>query len=895
MKRFLPNLLFTIFLFISFCAKADDVIIPYGKNNAIGPKWKYKGGGTNLDAIGWKAIGYGEPGWLTANKSAFGYGPGIPLNNTTIPADASAGGGGVVGARYPTLYFRNTVFIVNPNIYSNFQINAKFDDAIVVWVNGVEAYRNNITANPLYASLATASIAGNGGTVSTGTISSSLFVAGNNIIAVEIHQRSTANNADGNDFFFDMELRGLNASLTRGPYLQVGNETGVTIRWRTAAASDSKITWGTVFGTYPNLVSDATSTTEHILRVTGLTPDTKYYYTIGNSTQVISSTNTNYFVTAPASSSTRKFRYVAIGDCGNASANQIDAKNSYLNYMNGTNVDAMITLGDNAYSSGLDAEFQAEFFDIYKDDILKFNRIYMAPGNHDYGNTQANSGVRNNAYYDNFSAPTAAECGGVASGTEAYYSFDIGNVHFLSLDSYGKEDGNTTRIYDTLGAQVTWIKADLAANTKRWVVAYFHHPPYTKTSHTSDTEQELIDIRERFIRILERYGVDMVLCGHAHGYERSYLLKGFYNTPGSPLLDANFNAATHTATGNTQNAKYDGTANSCAYKYNSGKYNHGTVYVVSGSAGQLGGTSAGYPQDCMYYSNATNGGVFYFETDSNRLDAKFISYNAVGDPTPVLRDSFTIFKDVNKVKDTVLAQNTPLDIAASWRGTYIWPNNGSVTTQGVTLNNSVTGTFNYIVTDANSCLKDSFHVVVTPPLPVLVNSFTATLKKDIVSLDWSTSQEINNKFFSIERSTNGISYTFLGNVNAAGNSSVLNKYHLNDLQPEDGTNYYRLSQTDFDGRRTNIEVKRVTYKSAKDFSATIVNAGGGIINVAIHNAEAGMIQLKVVDMMGREVLKETFNSGNGNTTHNIQLNQGTYVLVLANSRGQSISTKIIAD
>src|SRR5438477_8617983 len=113
----------------------------------------------------------------------------------------------------------------------------------------------------------------------------------------------------------------------------------------------------------------------------------------------------------------------------------------------------MVLLVDNANNSSLDNELKTNYFNIYKNNLLKYNKLYPAPGNHDYGNTQANSGVRNNAYYNSFTVPTAAECGGIASGTEAYYSFDIGNVHFLSLDSYGKENSNTTRLYDTTGAQ----------------------------------------------------------------------------------------------------------------------------------------------------------------------------------------------------------------------------------------------------------------------------------------------------------------------------------------------------------------------------------------------------------------------------------------------------------
>lgn len=684
-------------------------------------------------------------------------------------------------------------------------------------------------------------------------------------------------------------------TLTRGPYLQMGNETGITIRWRTSVATNSRVTWGTTFGSYPNIVDDPASVTEHIVRVTGLTADTKYFYTVGSTSTTLQQTNTNYFLTAPLSNSERKIRILAIGDCGNASANQVDAKNSFLSYIGTNNVDGMILLGDNAYTTGLDNEFQTNFFDIYKNDILKYNKLYPAPGNHDYANTQANSGVRNNAYYNNFSMPTAAECGGVASGTEAYYSFNIGNIHFLSLDSYGKEDANTTRIYDTTGAQVTWIKADLAANTKRWTVAYFHHPPYTKTSHTSDTEQELIDIREKFIRILERNGVDLVLCGHAHGYERSYLLKGFYKaTPAAPtLLDADFNKLLYTSDSAT--AKYDGTALSCAYKYNSGAYNHGTVYVVSGSAGQLGGTSAGYPHDAMVYSNATNGGVFYFETDSNRLDAKFISYTAPGNATPVVRDQFTIFKNVNKVTNITVVQNDVLNLAASWRGNYYWPANSAATTQSVSINTSVPGTYNFTALDVsgNNCLKDSFHVVVNGTLAVSLTSFTATADKDKVLLNWSTSQENNSKYFTVERSANGTDFSFLGRLDAAGIAGNTTSYHMADNAPLPGVNYYRLSQTGTNGSITYYDVQKLMFRNNKNFSAGIINIAGEKVNLVINTAKNDLVKMRVVDMMGKEVAGESIATTAGANTKNLSLKNGVYILLLSNSSGERLTNKII--
>ncbi len=126
--------------------------------------------------------------------------------------------------------------------------------------------------------------------------------------------------------------------------------------------------------------------------------------------------------------------------------------------------------------------------------------MWPAPGNHDYANNTARQADHNIAYYKIFSLPSAAEAGGIASNTEAYYSYNYGNIHFVSLDSYGWETGDE-RLYDTLSPQVIWLKKDLAARNQQWTIVYFHHPPYTKGSHNSDTEQELINIRKNLVRI----------------------------------------------------------------------------------------------------------------------------------------------------------------------------------------------------------------------------------------------------------------------------------------------------------------------------------------------------------------------------------------------------------
>jgi hypothetical protein len=109
----------------------------------------------------------------------------------------------------------------------------------------------------------------------------------------------------------------------------------------------------------------------------------------------------------------------------------------------------------------------------------------------------------------------------VPSGTETYYSFDYGNVHFVALDS---TDSNRL----TSGPMYQWLMADLLANTSEWVIALWHHPPYSRGSHDSDTTFQQIQTRENFLPLLEDFGPDLMLSGHSHSDERSMMIDGHY-------------------------------------------------------------------------------------------------------------------------------------------------------------------------------------------------------------------------------------------------------------------------------------------------------------------------------------------------------------------------------
>lgn len=858
-------------------SSAQDTLVYFGSSSV----WKYRDGGVNLDADPWKTLAYSEPSW-SSGPAALGFGTNPPPMNTTI-------NGGPSGGRYPTVYFRKIINIPSANLsaYTNIKLQVKFDDGVVVWLNGSEVYRNNVPAGQSYSTFASSAITNNGADIYTQNLTPAQFSSGDNIIAVELHQV----NVTSSDLHFDLQLIGLSgtgASITRNPYLQVGKQTGVTIRWKTDIACNSRVRYGTTQGSLTAATDSNTVTTDHEVTIGGLNPDTRYYYEVGEFSGAVftkhQGASDNFFNTLPPANTSRTIRIAAFGDCGrndySYQTNTLAALKNYEGYP-GSTVDAWLLLGDNAYNAGTDTEYDNNFFAPYGTSILKNHFLYPAPGNHDYANLNANRTLRNLPYYNNFKMPANGECGGVASNTEAYYSFDIGNVHFLSLDSYGKE--GTKLMSDTSGAQTNWIKQDLAANNKKFTVAYWHHPPITFGSHTSDAETDLQAIRDSFITILERYGVDIILCGHSHAYERSYLLKGFYGQSNT------FNKAVHTA--DSSSGKYDGTTNSCAYSFASGKVNHGTVYVVAGSSGA--GTASTYSQfgsaSGSHPFSLNTGGCFIIEVQGNRLDAKFLKADgAIG-------DRFTIMKDVKRYTDTTIGNGQSLTLSASWNGGYNWINNGGLTTKSITFTPPV-GTNIYRVVDSTgskTCLKDSFRVVVAGVLPLSIRDFNAISKDANVQLIWEVLQDNGTGYFSVERSVNGVDFTPLARIYSAPVNSGLNRYSFTDEAPLTGTSFYRLLYVSPDGTihpYITRKVNRVTLAHPHDFRLDRFDEEGSVLHFSC--AGNTSLQLLVTDISGRKVLVEKINALAGENSHRLHLQQGVYVVELSAASGKTESRKI---
>ena len=674
---------------------------PYSTLLPFNDSWKYNDSGNDL-GTSWKDVVFDDALW-NVGKAEFGYGD-FPVTLLNFGLYDSL--------KYTTYYFRK-VFNFDPTLYplcKGVKLNLRRDDGAVIYLNGTEVYRTNMGTGVVNSSTFASVALDDGAEFQTTILPISAFVSGNNTIAVEVHQTTLIST----DLTFDMELIGLssaNQTLLREPYLQMANGNSITVKWKTGVASDSKVEVGTTFGTYDMPFADVTSSSDHELRITGLTPGTKYYYRYGSTDVSLDGDASNYFITAPSADVTRKIGVAVFGDPGTSDNGfKTNSIFPYLKYVGANPADLMLALGNNAYERGTEEEYQSNFFNAAGNSILKNHVLYTAPGNHDYADSALRLVDKNVPYYSIFNLPKNAESGGVASNSESYYSFDWGNIHFISLDSHGFEL-TSLRLYDTASPQVVWLKQDLAANTKKWTVVFLHLPMYTMGSRNSDNELELVALRKYISPILERFGVDLVLSGHSHDYERSYLLNGYTGN------EASFNVSVNAL--DSSSAKYDGTINSCVYQTVSGQSAHGTVYVVTGSAGGAAdGIQVGYPHNALPFS-MYQGGMFYFEVEGNRLDAKFIRNDGI------VADKFTIMKDVGVNSEVTIISGQSTTLTASWIGNYNWST--SSTQKSITV--SPTADSIYTCTDSYGCIIDSFTVKVTPlppgmgALPMPVENF----------------------------------------------------------------------------------------------------------------------------------------------------------------------------
>ena len=139
-------------------------------------------------------------------------------------------------------------------------------------------------------------------------------------------------------------------------------------------------------------------------------------------------------------------------------------------------------------------------------------------------------------------------------------------------------------------------------------------------------------------------------------------------------------------------------------------------------------------------------------------------------------------------------------------------------------------------------------------LPIELLSFKAYAQQEKVNLEWITLTEINNDYFTIERSKNGIDFYPILHIQGAGNSTHLLNYSDKDFHPFTGISYYRLKQTDYDGKYTYSKIVSVNYNTSNSINIHPNPSKNGIFYIEqFQNVK----QIKVIDALGQLVKTHT--------------------------------------
>lgn len=180
-------------------------------------------------------------------------------------------------------------------------------------------------------------------------------------------------------------------------------------------------------------------------------------------------------------------------------------------------------------------------------------------------------------------------------------------------------------------------------------------------------------------------------------------------------------------------------------------------------------------------------------------------------------------------------------------------------------------------------------------LPIELISFTAEYNKPNVELNWITSAEINNDFFTLEKSKDGITFIPFEQIIGAGNSNSIINYNSYDNNPYKGISYYRLKQTDFDGKYTYSNSVSV-YVPSNDICNTWYNKNENSVFISFNSEIENNYLIRIFDITGKEVFKkETFISGIVKlcTAKNI-LSSGVYIITIESNK-ERVSERIIVN
>ena len=259
--------------------------------------------------------------------------------------------------------------------------------------------------------------------------------------------------------------------------------------------------------------------------------------------------------------------------------------------------------------------------------------------------------------------------------------------------------------------------------------------------------------------------------------------------------------------------------------------------------------------------------------------------------TGITADVTLSYRGAENTLDPTLKNSTL--IAKYWNGTAWIDLNG--TAGGIT-----SGIGSLTVSSTNLYSSWIIATTVNTPLPIKLLSFTATPVDKRVRLNWETATEINNEFFTVERSSDGINFDEIAIVKGAGDSNNILKYTSWDDNPLYGISYYRLKQTDYDGKFSYSQIVSVNMNNNSGALLEIKNLSPNPFNnnfeIVFNTHLYSNIEFELINLQGQKVFKDKITVENGKNSYlfdkGADLPSGTYIALLR-SNGVTETKKII--
>ena len=340
--------------------------------------------------------------------------------------------------------------------------------------------------------------------------------------------------------------------------------TSVAVSWNSDEQGDGQIAWGTdpaaLTGSAEATRTDQPAPLRHSFTalLTGLEPDTTYYYRVaGTPGEPLS------FHTA-AADPCAPLRFVLMGD------NRQDFGNSSNPVWEGVLAEALEHEPDFFVNTGdmvEDGTSAAQWSSFIRASEAGFARVpsILTMGNHDADDVDGDGALYNQLYELPHNAMT---------DSEDFYSIDVGPIHFVSLNTQYDEPGSSEWT-----DMLAWLDADLGATQQPWTMVFFHKGIYSRGNHSSGEENDG-ELNKSLVPIFDAHQVDFVLNGHSHNYERFAPSRGVDEEFGG--IGRTFTAGPGSAMGETVP---DGAV--------------GTTYMVAGGAGAMTTDIPGLDIHCL--------------------------------------------------------------------------------------------------------------------------------------------------------------------------------------------------------------------------------------------------------------------------------------------------------